>query len=209
MENQDQVKYWFYAKRYGFGWGLPASWEGWVVFIGYLATMIGCPFILPIIYFPMVVISATALLIWICFKKGEKLQWRFGSKDQFSPKQVKVFSVFAHILMSPLILALGIWLYCNPPQDIGHFGYRTPTSMQNDIMWDEAQIYSARVLIIAACISLTYQTISFFTMKPEISLITSSMVMVFCIVIVLPLTELHLKNFETVDNTKVNLTTEP
>jgi hypothetical protein len=24
-------KYWFPAKRYGWGWGLPSCWQGWVV----------------------------------------------------------------------------------------------------------------------------------------------------------------------------------
>jgi hypothetical protein len=23
---------WFIAKRYGWGWGLPCAWQGWVVF---------------------------------------------------------------------------------------------------------------------------------------------------------------------------------
>jgi hypothetical protein len=26
-------RYWFHAKRYGYGWGLPATWEGWVVLV--------------------------------------------------------------------------------------------------------------------------------------------------------------------------------
>ena len=25
-------RYWFRAKRYGWGWGLPLTWEGWLVF---------------------------------------------------------------------------------------------------------------------------------------------------------------------------------
>lgn len=28
-------KYWFRAKQSGFGWGLPLTWQGWLVFIGY------------------------------------------------------------------------------------------------------------------------------------------------------------------------------
>ena len=27
--------YWFPAKRYGWGWGLPISWQGWIVLIAY------------------------------------------------------------------------------------------------------------------------------------------------------------------------------
>jgi hypothetical protein len=25
--------YWFRAKRYGLGWGLPCSWQGWAFFL--------------------------------------------------------------------------------------------------------------------------------------------------------------------------------
>jgi hypothetical protein len=29
---QTERKYWFPAKRYGWGWGIPSSWQGWLVF---------------------------------------------------------------------------------------------------------------------------------------------------------------------------------
>lgn len=29
-------KYWFPAKTFGWGWGLPRTWQGWVVFLVYL-----------------------------------------------------------------------------------------------------------------------------------------------------------------------------
>ena len=32
--------YWFPAKRYGWGWGLPSAWQGWVVLLVYLAVII-------------------------------------------------------------------------------------------------------------------------------------------------------------------------
>jgi hypothetical protein len=28
---QTERKYWFPAKRYGWGWGIPCSWRGWLV----------------------------------------------------------------------------------------------------------------------------------------------------------------------------------
>ena len=31
----DDSRYWFPAKRYGWGWGLPATWEGWAVMAGF------------------------------------------------------------------------------------------------------------------------------------------------------------------------------
>lgn len=34
-------KPWFRTKRYGFGAGLPCSWEGWVVLVAFICAMIG------------------------------------------------------------------------------------------------------------------------------------------------------------------------
>ena len=31
--------YWFPSKRYGWGWGLPICWQGWVVFGVYLVLL--------------------------------------------------------------------------------------------------------------------------------------------------------------------------
>jgi hypothetical protein len=31
---------WFAAKRYGYGWGLPLRWQGWVVVLGYIAAVV-------------------------------------------------------------------------------------------------------------------------------------------------------------------------
>ncbi len=81
--------YWFKAKLYGWGW-TPAKWQGWAVLVAYVAliSMIilnreeaipGNPdsgsnfltFALPIIFL-------TTLLIFICYKKGEKPHWQWG-----------------------------------------------------------------------------------------------------------------------------------
>jgi hypothetical protein len=32
--------YWFRAKRYGWGWGLPAKWQGWLILAVYVALII-------------------------------------------------------------------------------------------------------------------------------------------------------------------------
>ena len=37
----DKPAFWFPAKRYGWGWGLPVCWQGWVVFLAYLAALVG------------------------------------------------------------------------------------------------------------------------------------------------------------------------
>ncbi len=31
--------YWFPAKRYGWGWGAPSAWQGWVVLLVFIALL--------------------------------------------------------------------------------------------------------------------------------------------------------------------------
>jgi hypothetical protein len=80
---KDKKKIWFPAKKYGFGWGLPVTWQGWVVFLSYmLLIIIGSlafiSFHLRPDIFSLYVIILTSVLILICWKKGEKAKWRWG-----------------------------------------------------------------------------------------------------------------------------------
>lgn len=46
MSSVSTRKYWFPAKRYGWGWGFPSAWQGRVVLLAYLAAALGgIPFI--------------------------------------------------------------------------------------------------------------------------------------------------------------------
>ena len=37
--NTKNNRYWFRAKRYGLGWGLPCAWQGWVFLITWLMAL--------------------------------------------------------------------------------------------------------------------------------------------------------------------------
>ena len=73
-------KYWFPAKRYGWGWGPPASWQGWAVFATYFI-LLGVTTLLfrpdqDLPYFLAMVTFLTVLLMVICWIKGEPPRWR-------------------------------------------------------------------------------------------------------------------------------------
>jgi hypothetical protein len=79
----DKTKsYWFPAKRYGWGWGLPSVWQGWVVLLMYVAALAAANLFLspvgnaPAFYAWLVI--ATAALLLVCFLKGEPPRWRSG-----------------------------------------------------------------------------------------------------------------------------------
>jgi len=76
--------YWFPAKRYGWGWGLPTAWQGWVVVAVFIAVVLaGAQWILPSrgpVPFVLYTLVLTAALVGVCWLKGEPPSWRWGGK---------------------------------------------------------------------------------------------------------------------------------
>ena len=72
---KDESKpYWFRAKRYGWGWGLPLRWQGWLVLVAYLALQLGaCKLLVPadMHSFAGVTIALALILVLICWRTGE------------------------------------------------------------------------------------------------------------------------------------------
>ena len=73
---KEERRFWFPQKTYGWGWGLPVRWQGWVVLVGYLALQyVGVRHFRQqhdgrglLIY----IVILTALLIAIVVAKGER-----------------------------------------------------------------------------------------------------------------------------------------
>lgn len=79
--NKSQASIWFPAKRYGWGWGFPVKWQGWLVLAIYIVL------VLELVSrrshmargeFLLYLLVATAGLIAIYWLKGEKPRWRWG-----------------------------------------------------------------------------------------------------------------------------------
>jgi hypothetical protein len=79
------ARYWFRAKRYGYGWGLPLTWQGWAVFIGW-AVVVLAPLLLRngtgAVLSLVALAIATPVLIWIGSRKGEPPHWRWGNRTR-------------------------------------------------------------------------------------------------------------------------------
>lgn len=76
-------RYWFAAKTYGWGWGLPLVWQGWVVLFGYIALLVaGGVLLAPLRPLLFVLYSSvlSALLVAICWRTGEPPAWRWGAE---------------------------------------------------------------------------------------------------------------------------------
>jgi hypothetical protein len=84
VDNADR-KYWFPAKRYGWGWGPPVTWQGWAVFLGWFAVLIsGTVYFIPRrpAAFVVFTLAMGLLLVAIGYLKGEPPRWRWGDRDE-------------------------------------------------------------------------------------------------------------------------------
>ena len=74
-------KIWFKAKNYGWGW-CPCTWQGtvciiiWAILFVFGMITMDHEWLKNLIF----IFSFTGILIWICWKKGEKPRWRWGGK---------------------------------------------------------------------------------------------------------------------------------
>jgi len=74
-----QEKFWFHAKRHGYGWGLPARWQGWIVMLVYIGLVIMAALFLPGYASLAVMLVLTAMLVIVVVFTGEKpAKWRWG-----------------------------------------------------------------------------------------------------------------------------------
>ncbi len=84
MNNPSEKKIWFPAKRYGWGWGAPCCWQGWVVLGVYIILLTAAALIIPkygLPFFYGYTFVLSLILIAICWRKGEKPRWRWGKKS--------------------------------------------------------------------------------------------------------------------------------
>jgi len=76
-------KIWFRRKLYGWGW-YPSTLEGWLVILVWAIVFISLMSRidhegLKNIFFVFII---TGLLIYVCYKKGEKPRWQWGKRKE-------------------------------------------------------------------------------------------------------------------------------
>lgn len=72
--------YWFEAKRYGFGWSFPVTWQGWAVVIAYFTALSAGLYLLTAPAHRWIFLGVlTVMLVIVVTWKGEKpAKWRWG-----------------------------------------------------------------------------------------------------------------------------------
>ena len=78
----NDAKYWFPAKRYGWGWGAPSTWQGWLVLGIYLVVILAVAILFspntqPEIFISTIVVASLTFVL-VCWLKGKPPRWRWG-----------------------------------------------------------------------------------------------------------------------------------
>ena len=84
--------YWFKKKLYGWGW-TPVKWQGWLVIGLFILFMIlngmnlgEYPTDSQLTWFFVRTIIGVCILIFICYKTGEKPSWQWGIPKKDKPQ---------------------------------------------------------------------------------------------------------------------------
>jgi drug/metabolite transporter (DMT)-like permease len=80
----DERQPWFRAKKNGWGWSWPLTWQGWLVLGVYCALVLAGALRYASTKDPTLVaifVLLTLLLTAICWLTGERPRWRWGDKD--------------------------------------------------------------------------------------------------------------------------------
>lgn len=82
---QAERRYWFRARRYGYGW-TPSAWQGWAVVAVWIALVTVLAIAAPAAagdapLFALTIsagLAVTVALAVVCWKTGEPPRWRWG-----------------------------------------------------------------------------------------------------------------------------------
>ena len=75
---------WFAPKRYGYGSGLPISWQGWAVMLAFLAIAFAAAFFFatrPLVLFAILIPISVALMAITARTTRGGWRWRWGDDD--------------------------------------------------------------------------------------------------------------------------------
>ena len=83
-KSSETIQFWFPAKRYGWGWGMPTVWQGWAVLAAFFVLLaFAAAIFLPAQRHGAFVVCTSLLsllLVAVCWAKGEPPKWRWGEK---------------------------------------------------------------------------------------------------------------------------------
>lgn len=102
--------------------------------------------------------------------------------------------IILHFFTGSTLLAIGLLMKLWPPKKINNFyGYRTPRSMKNQLAWNEANSFSAELLVWAGVSTVIVELICYMAVGGYASLLIAVGYFLVFAVLILVLTERRLK----------------
>jgi hypothetical protein len=75
---------WFASKRYGYGAGLPIAWQGWLLLIGYIASIVAAGLLIPhslLAYISAFAMLTVAFVAIVARTTKGGWRWRWGERE--------------------------------------------------------------------------------------------------------------------------------
>ena len=102
--------------------------------------------------------------------------------------------LIGHALLASFFTAVAVFFKKKQPKSINAwFGYRTPFSTKNQRVWEEANQYSTNATLVVAGLLILFQAIAYSLVGGLQSFTASATFLAVASVLVLPITEMHLK----------------
>ena len=79
----EKPTFWIYAKSYGWGWEFPATRQGWLTYVPFIALIFASKYLAatPKVRLAFIIASTIALILVAAVKGERPLRWRWG-RDQ-------------------------------------------------------------------------------------------------------------------------------
>ncbi len=108
-----------------------------------------------------------------------------------------MIDIWIHIALGPVILFISVLFWKFPPREINAmYGYRTRRSMSSNELWDYANQFCAKWMLVISLVTLLVQVASILVFSSEVAIIVSAVVLLVLILSLIPITEIRLKKLE-------------
>ena len=135
MNSNDEPKWWFPRKTFGWGWGLPSTWQGWTVFLVFLFLLgVGGPLASSVLGKTAAIVVVAGLVISflvIVVVKGEPLSGESDGQQQIrrNPATLLRYFKISSCSMSSLLILLSIPLVLKWVPKNAFYGFRLPSTL--------------------------------------------------------------------------------
>ena len=135
MNSNDEPNWWFPRKTFGWGWGLPSTWQGWTVFLTFLFLLgVGGPLATSVLgnFAAMLVIAGLVIVfLTIVVVKGEPLSGEPDAEQRIrrTPAKLLRYYKISSCLMSAVLILVSIPLALKWVPKNAVYGFRVPSTL--------------------------------------------------------------------------------